>query len=155
MSSLNSKVAVSYEGIDLETLGSYDLENWLGLIEDEIRPVEGAVCSVSLKFLGKEEMRTMNKKFRNKDCPTNVLAFPMNTSLILENNCLGDLAICPEVVLEEAEEQGKEAANHMDHIFIHGVLHLLGYDHYQEDHTDTMENLEMKILSKIGVADPY
>tara|TARA_B110001454_G_scaffold33949_1_gene33382 strand:+ start:1369 stop:1836 length:468 start_codon:yes stop_codon:yes gene_type:complete len=155
LSSLNSKVVVSYEGIDQETLGSYDLENWLGLIEDEIRPVEGAVCSVSLKFLGKEEMRTMNKKFRNKDCPTNVLAFPMNTSLVLETNCLGDLAICPEVVLEEAEEQGKEAANHMAHIFIHGVLHLLGYDHYQEDHTDTMENLERKILSKIGVADPY
>ena len=103
----------------------------------------------------KEEMQSMNKKFRSKDHPTNVLAFPIDNSLDLDTDSLGDIAICHEVVLKEAKEQNKEVRDHMAHIFIHGVLHLLGYDHHQEAQAEIMENLERRILSKIGVADPY
>jgi probable rRNA maturation factor len=128
------------------------LENWFRLTIDEIRTSEG---SVSIKFLGKEEMQLMNKKFRSADHPTNVLAFPIDNRLELETDSLGDIAICHEVVLKEAKEQNKKVSDHMAHIFIHGVLHLLGHDHQKEVQAETMENLERRILSKIGVADPY
>lgn len=154
MNPLDTKIEFTFEGedLDLETIGSYDLENWFRAIGDEIKSSQG---TVSLKFLGTQEMHSMNKKFRSKDCPTNVLAFPIDGKHGLETNCLGDIAICHAVVLKEAKEQNKEISDHMAHIFIHGVLHLLGYDHHQEDQAETMENLERKILSKIGVADPY
>ena len=152
MSSLEPKVEITFEGVNTEDFSSYDLENWFRLTIDEIRTLEG---SVSIKFLGKEEMQLMNKKFRSADYPTNVLAFPIDNRLDLETDSLGDIAICHEVVLKEAKEQNKKVSDHMAHIFIHGVLHLLGHDHHQEVQAETMENLERKILSKIGVADPY
>ena len=83
------------------------------------------------------------------------MAFPIDNSLDLDTDSLGDIAICHEVVLKEAKEQNKEVSDHMAHIFIHGVLHLLGHDHHQEAQAEIMENLERRILSKIGVADPY
>ena len=152
MSSLEPKVEITFEGVNTETFSSYDLENWFKLTIDEIRTSEG---SVSIKFLGKEEMQLMNKKFRSADHPTNVLAFPIDNRLELETDSLGDIAICHEVVLKEAKEQNKKVSDHMAHIFIHGVLHLLGHDHQKEVQAETMENLERRILSKIGVADPY
>lgn len=152
MSSLEPKVEITFEGVNTEDFSSYDLENWFRLTIDEIRTLEG---SVSIKFLGKEEMQLMNKKFRSADYPTNVLAFPIDNRLDLETDSLGDIAICHEVVLKEAKEQNKKVSDHMAHIFIHGVLHLLGHDHQKEVQAETMENLERKILSKIGVADPY
>ena len=152
MSSLEPKVEITFEGVNTEVLSSYDLENWFRLTIDEIRTSEG---SVSIKFLGKEEMQLMNKKFRSADHPTNVLAFPIDNRLELATDSLGDIAICHEVVLKEAKEQNKKVSDHMAHIFIHGVLHLLGHDHQKEVQAETMENLERRILSKIGVADPY
>ena len=152
MSSLEPKVEITFEGVNTEDFSSYDLENWFRLTIDEIRTLEG---SVSIKFLGKEEMQLMNKKFRSADHPTNVLAFPIDNRLDLETDSLGDIAICHEVVLNEAKEQNKKVSDHMAHIFIHGVLHLLGHDHQKEVQAETMENLERRILSKIGVADPY
>ena len=152
MSSLEPKVEITFEGVNTEGFSSYDLENWFRLTIDEIRTSEG---SVSIKFLGKEEMQLMNKKFRSANYPTNVLAFPIDNRLDLETDSLGDIAICYEIVLKEAEEQNKKVSDHMAHIFIHGVLHLLGHDHQKEVQAETMENLERRILSKIGVADPY
>ena len=152
MSSLEPKVGITFEGVNTEAFSSYDLENWFRLTIDEIRTSEG---SVSIKFLGKEEMQLMNKKFRSADHPTNVLAFPIDNRLELETDSLGDIAICHEVVLKEAKEQNKKVSDHMAHIFVHGVLHLLGHDHQKEVQAETMENLERRILSKIGVADPY
>ena len=152
MSSLEPRVEITSEGAFTEAFNSYDLENWFRLTIDEIRTSEG---SVSLKFLGKEEMQSMNKKFRSTDHPTNVLAFPIDNRLELETDSLGDIAICHEVVIKEAKEQNKKVSHHMAHIFIHGVLHLLGHDHQNKVQAETMENLERRILSKIGVADPY
>ena len=152
MSSLRPRVEITIEGAITEVFNSYDLENWFRLTIDEIRTSEG---SVSIKFLGKKEMQSMNKKFRSKDTPTNVLAFPIDNSLDLDTDSLGDIAICHEVVLKEAKEQNKEVCDHIAHIFIHGVLHLLGHDHHQEAQAEIMENLERSILAKIGVADPY
>ena len=152
---LDSKVEISIEGVDQRVFDSYQLEDWLIAVENEFKVSKNSSWSVSLKFLGKKEMQSINEKFRSKNSPTNVLAFPSGTDLIREAGFLGDIAICPEIVFEEAKHQKKDLSHHMAHLFIHGVLHLLGHDHEQSDNALIMEDLERKILSKIGVADPY
>ena len=111
-------------------------------------------CSFNLAFLTKAEIQDMNKRFAGKNKPTNVLSFPSNEDLT-EERFLGDIAICSELIIEEAISQGKETQDHLIHIFVHGVLHLLGFDHEEHLSAQQMESLEIKILKKIGVADPY
>ena len=112
------------------------------------------LCSFNLAFLTKAEIQNMNKRFAGKDKPTNVLSFPSNEDLTAER-FLGDIAICSELIVEEAISQGKETQDHLTHIFVHGVLHLLGFDHEEHSSAEKMESLEIRILKKIGVADPY
>ena len=111
-------------------------------------------CSLNIAFFTKTKMQDMNKKFAGKDNPTNVLSFPSNED-IKGVRFLGDIAICSELIKDEATAQGKNVQHHLMHIFIHGVLHLLGFDHEQHSSAEQMESLEVKILKKIGVADPY
>jgi len=111
-------------------------------------------CSFNLAFLTKVEIKDMNKRFAGKNKPTNVLSFPSNEDLA-EERFLGDIAICSELIVEEAISQGKETQDHLIHIFVHGVLHLLGFDHEEYSSAEQMESLEIRILKKIGVADPY
>ena len=111
-------------------------------------------CSFNLVFLTKAEIQDMNKRFAGKDKPTNVLSFPSSEDLT-EESFLGDIAICSELIAEEAISQGKETQDHLIHIFVHGVLHLLGFDHEEHTSAEQMESLEIRILEKIGVADPY
>ena len=112
------------------------------------------LCSFNLAFLTKAEIKDMNKRFAGKDKPTNVLSFPSNEDLTAER-FLGDIAICSELIVEEAVSQGKETQDHLIHIFVHGVLHLLGFDHEERSSAEKMESLEIRVLKKIGVADPY
>ena len=97
-------------------------------------------------------VRDLNDRFRGKDTATNVLSFPA-----LENaeGHLGDLALAYGVCSREAIEQGKPLANHLRHLVIHGVLHLLGYDHVDDDQAERMEAIERDLLAGLGVADPY
>ena len=111
-------------------------------------------CSFNLAFLTKAEIQDMNKRFAGNNKPTNVLSFPSNEDLT-EERFLGDIAICSELIIEEAISQGIETQDHLIHIFVHGVLHLLGFDHEEHSSAQQMESLEIKILKKIGVADPY
>ena len=111
-------------------------------------------CSFNLAFLTKAKIQDMNKRFAGKDKPTNVLSFPSCEDLT-ENRFLGDIAICSELIIEEAISQGKNTQDHLIHIFVHGVLHLLGLDHEEHSSAEQMESLEVRILKKIGVADPY
>ena len=111
-------------------------------------------CTFNLAFLTKAEIQDMNKRFSGKNKPTNVLSFPSNEDLT-EERFLGDIAICSELIVEEAISQGKETQDHLIHIFVHGVLHLLGFDHEEYLSAQQMESLEIKILKKIGIADPY
>tara|TARA_Y100001970_G_scaffold215157_1_gene263137 strand:+ start:152 stop:619 length:468 start_codon:yes stop_codon:yes gene_type:complete len=111
-------------------------------------------CSINLAFLTKAEIQDMNKRFAGKNKPTNVLSFPSDEDLT-EERFLGDIAICSELIVEEAISQCKDTQSHLIHIFVHGVLHLLGFDHEEHSSAQKMESLEIKILKKIGVADPY
>ena len=124
----------------------------IGEYEKSINKLER--CSFNLVFITKAEIQDMNKRFAGKNKPTNVLSFPSNEDLT-EERFLGDIAICSELIIEEAISQGKETQDHLIHIFVHGVLHLLGLDHEEHSSEQQMESLEIKILKKIGVADPY
>lgn len=94
-----------------------------------------------------ERLRVLNRDFRGKDKPTNVLSFPQPGG--------GDIAIAHGVTAREAREQGKRFADHATHLVVHGVLHLGGYDHIRPRDAKVMEPLEVKILKRLGVADPY
>ena len=111
-------------------------------------------CSFNFAFLTKAEIQDINKRFAGKSKPTNVLSFPSNEDLTAER-FLGDIAICSELIVEEAVSQGKETQDHLIHIFVHGVLHLLGFDHEERSSAEKMESLEIRVLKKIGVADQY
>ena len=110
--------------------------------------------SVNIRFISKAEIKKLNFRFLNKDRPTNVLSFPPQEST-LDNELLGDIAICPEIIKSEANDQNKEKQSHLFHIILHSLLHLTGHDHLDDSSAEIMENIEVEALKKIGIANPY
>ena len=102
-----------------------------------------------------EEIRQLNKQYRNKDEPTNVLSFPMQAPEEVDLNLLGDIALCASVINREAGQQSKSENSHWAHMVVHGMLHLQGFDHIQDEDAEEMEQLEIAILNKLGFDDPY
>lgn len=98
-------------------------------------------------------MKNLNSQYRGKNKPTNVLSFP-DSDFITSHN-LGDIVLALETIEKEAREQKKTFRNHTAHLLTHGFLHLLGYDHMEEKQADIMEKMEIKILKKLGVNNPY
>jgi probable rRNA maturation factor len=109
---------------------------------------------VNLTFITKNEIKELNSKFLNKNQPTNVLSFP-SSGLDFEEQLLGDIAICPEIIINEADDQNKDRQNHLSHIILHSLLHLAGYDHQEDSSAEKMESLEIEALKKLGIANPY
>jgi probable rRNA maturation factor len=105
-------------------------------------------------FTSDDEIRVLNRTYRAVDKPTNVLSFPVSSEEI-ENSILGSIALAFETVQKEALEQKKSPEDHLRHLIVHGMLHLLGYDHANDVEASQMEALEVKILQKLGVKDPY
>jgi probable rRNA maturation factor len=118
----------------------------------------GRPAELSLLLADDEAVRRLNREWRGRDKPTNVLSFPAagdepgppGAPLLL-----GDVALAFETVRAEAAAQGKDLAAHFRHLLVHGILHLLGHDHEEEDEAEAMERLERRILAGLGVADPY
>lgn len=110
---------------------------------------------MDVRIVDNAESQALNSEYRGKDKPTNVLSFPMDIPFDVGTRVLGDLAIAVEVVEQEAKEQGKPADAHWAHMVVHGVLHLLGYDHLEDEEAESMEQLEREILAQLGYSDPY
>lgn len=110
----------------------------------------GDYRALCIRIVDVAEGAELNGRFRGRNEPTNVLAFPAG-----ESNLLGDIAICAPVASQEAREQGKRLADHFAHLVIHGVLHLKGLDHQTEAEAVAMEAQEVRLLQSLGIADPY
>lgn len=110
---------------------------------------------VSIRLVDLDEGRALNRQYRQRDYPTNVLSFPADLPPGLKLPLLGDLVICTPVIAREAAEQGKRARDHYAHMTVHGILHLLGHDHIDDADAERMESLETGILARLGIANPY
>ncbi|VXB29758.1 putative metal-dependent hydrolase [Pseudomonas sp. 8AS] len=115
-----------------------------------------ADSELTIRLVDEAEGRELNHSFRHKDYATNVLSFPADVpDGLLDIPLLGDLVICVPVVEREASEQGKTSEAHWAHLVIHGCLHLLGYDHLEDEEAEEMEALERQLLAELGHPDPY
>ena len=137
--------------------------NWRDIIRDIdahlTRAVSGlpkkllpdGLHEVSVVLMDDKMIQTLNLEYRGKDKPTNVLSFPV----VNAPGLLGDIVLARETIMKEAQESGKAVGDHVTHLIIHGVLHLLGYDHITEAEAEIMEEIEVKALEKLGIANPY
>ena len=110
---------------------------------------------MTVRIVDEAESHELNLNYRGKDRPTNVLSFPFECPDEVELPLLGDLVICRQVVEREAQEQDKPVMAHWAQMVVHGSLHLLGYDHIEDDEAEEMESLEAQIMTGLGFADPY
>jgi probable rRNA maturation factor len=137
-----------------------DVQLWA---ETAARMAGGARGEIAIRIVDEDESQSLNREYRGKDKPTNVLSFPFELPDELPealrdeigDGIIGDIAICAPVVEREAVEQGKTAQAHWAHMVVHGVLHLLGHDHVDDEGADIMEALEIRILGSLGFANPY
>ena len=126
-------------------------ESWVRAALDSRR--EDA--EISLRIVDTDEITALNHQYRGKDYATNVLSFPADLPPELNLPHLGDIVICAAVVEREADEQKKPHLAHWAHMIVHGTLHLLGYDHIDDEDALVMETLEVEILQSLNIADPY
>jgi len=110
---------------------------------------------LTIRLVNQEESQQLNMQYRGKDKPTNVLSFPFEVPEGVELNLLGDLIICIEVMKQEAQDQNKALFDHWAHLVIHGCLHLVGFDHISDSEAVEMESIEIAVLEKLGIDNPY
>jgi probable rRNA maturation factor len=110
---------------------------------------------VNIILFDERSAREINRRYRGRNYATNVLSWPYEPAPREKTGLLGDLVICPAVVAREAAEQDKALRDHYAHLTVHGVLHLLGYDHQTPPEADRMEDLERRILAELDIPDPY
>jgi len=128
-----------------------DFQRWIDASLADL----GDASEVVIRIVDEAEGRTLNRDYRGKDYATNVLSFPFEAPPPVESELLGDLILCAPVVLREAEEQGKAPIAHWAHLVVHGILHLRGYDHQDDEEAAEMEGFEKEILAGLGFPDPY
>ncbi|MGM0905809.1 MAG: rRNA maturation RNase YbeY [Pseudomonadota bacterium] len=127
---------------------------WVSATLDYLKQDSKAV-ELTIRIVAEQEAQELNNEFRGKDYATNVLSFPFNSPVELPVTLLGDLVICQSVVEKEAQDQRKSAIAHWTHMVIHGTLHLLGYDHIDDNEAEEMEQIERNILASLNISDPY
>lgn len=112
-------------------------------------------AEIVVRIVDEQESADLNERYRHKQGPTNILSFPIDIPEGIDLNLLGDLVICAPVLEKEALTQHKALPDHWAHIVVHGVLHLLGYDHIEDDEAEVMESKEILILNKLNIKNPY
>ncbi|MZR29588.1 rRNA maturation RNase YbeY [Sneathiella litorea] len=154
---------------DIDALAKEAALITLGLVSREFELVPLAdgqkpTVEVSVVFTNDAEIQILNRDYRGKDTPTNVLSFPdaplsqaelQSASLMNEPLLLGDIVLARETLVSEATAQTKDIRNHLAHLLVHGVLHLAGFDHMTENEAEKMEHLEIVILQDLNITNPY
>ena len=148
--SIEVSIAEDIEADEEDIPDASMLQDW---IEAAYQGKESAL--VSIRIAGGDEIRQLNRDYRGRDRPTNVLSFPMQAPAEIEPKLLGDIALCVPVITAEAEAQGKTLQAHWAHMLVHGMLHLQGFDHIEDSEAQQMETLETQILEQLGFANPY
>lgn len=133
----------------LEIPKEVEFKDWAKAIPSEC---ETSAC---LRIVDELEAKSLNKQYRKVDKATNVLSFPAEIPVQLNIKFLGDIVICAPIVTNEAQQQGKQIDDHWAHLLVHGILHLQGYDHQNDIDAQSMESLEIDILKKLGILNPY
>ena len=140
------------EGIDIEKPLNNKLNKIVSTILDQEKMSD---CVINLRLMNDKEMRKLNMQFRQKDKTTNVLSFPNDDISVKQTKNIGDIAISVEYVKAEAKKEGKTFDDHIIHMLAHGVYHILGYDHENNENAVIMENKEIQTLKKINISNPY
>lgn len=140
---------VSQDDIDLpsEALMQKWLDHFLAPFVDQ--------AELTVRIVDEAESQELNFTYRQKNKPTNVLSFLFESPIEMETPLLGDLIICAQIVKKEAQEQNKAIEAHFAHLLLHGCLHLLGYDHIEDEEAIEMEALEVELLTELGFNNPY
>lgn len=145
----------------ISTLETADIEQITITTDDGKKKNVGSVLSAKqpielcIKIVSLEESQALNYQYRGKNKATNVLSFESKLPDFIPSNFIGDLAICAVIVENESSEQNKPLMHHWAHLCVHGLLHLLGYDHINNEQAMQMESLEVDILNELGIDDPY
>ena len=135
-----------------------DIQKWVTAAVDQSGRSPERAVEIAVRIVDSDEIRTLNRLYRDRDRATNVLSFPAGEMDGLPAEAdwlLGDIVVCASVVASEAREQGKATQDHWAHMMVHGTLHLLGFDHETEAEAAAMEALETRILASQSVTDPY
>ena len=135
--------------------GLFDPESARDWFQSSLARLSQPACECCIRFVEKHEMQDLNFRFRQQDKVTNVLAFPEDSVDETGRILLGDIVICPAVLVDEANIQEKDMLQHYAHLVIHGILHLKGFDHIAEDEAKEMELLEVMLLGALGIKNPY
>jgi probable rRNA maturation factor len=147
-----SKIAIQVASQDQDIPSSAVLRKWTKLV---LLDQKADDKELTLRIVDKAEIQKLNKTYRHKDKPTNVLSFPMDSPPGVQIPILGDIILCSTVIKEEAQAQDKSLTAHWAHMVVHGTLHLLGFDHINEQDAMLMEKLEIALLHQLGFPDPY
>lgn len=147
MNYLDIQIATEFEGIP----NQQQFQQWV----DTVLSDQAQDSEIVIRLVDAAESAELNRQYRHKQGATNILSFPFEAPEGMELDLLGDLVICAPLIAQQAVEQKKLPEHHWAHITIHGVLHLLGYDHIEESDAEEMEALEIKLLNMLNIANPY
>lgn len=139
--------------VDLPRLPRWRVRRWVTGVLDHVGPAEPV--ELNLRFVDPHEARDLNRTYRHKDYVPNVLTFTYDDALVRGQPILGDIVICADVMEQEAHEQHKPFLQHACHLIVHGTLHALGYDHQTKAQAKEMESLEIEILKRWHIPNPY
>jgi len=146
---------MNYLELQIATAGEYPAEAQFQCWLDAALAGREQDSEVVIRLVDEAESADLNQQYRHKSGPTNILSFPFEAPPGVDMDLLGDLVICAPLIVKEAAEQHKAVEQHWAHITVHGVLHLLGYDHIEEQEAERMEALEIAILQTLNIANPY
>ena len=132
-----------------------DEQNLQAILDSVLIKIDRSDHEAVFSFVSPEEIHQLNKDYRSQDKPTNVLSFENESPDEVGLKLLGDVIICTDIVENESIEQNKTFSDHLTHIAIHGLLHLVGYDHIDDEDAETMEAFEVELLDSFGIRNPY